>query len=593
MRSWRLALMGAAGVGMAGAVGGVGLQACGGNSCDFGDCVGSGDASTDATDAVADKVTSDQRSERSAPDGHVEGGGDVTHPDAETGPAPCPSTDVPSQNPCVISEKYGVFVAPLANGGSTSGDGSREHPYATFAAAIPAAVTAGKRVYACGATYTEALSVAEAMDGVSIYGGLQCPVAGDGGVADSGTIDSSTGPWSYNGAAASVAPGATGFALDVESLTKGATFEDMAFTAISATATAYGTSSVAVLVNSSANVSFVRVSAIAGDGALGAPGGAVTASNHCASSLAGSATSTSSGGAGGYCTDTATAGNCPVYGSSGGAVGGGGGMPGVVGGNGSSSPATTLMVVPYDGLGGAGGSSSDAFTCGNGHSGANGSPRSGGSAGPAGSLGSTGWQAATAGAGMAGNPGEGGGGGGGEYGTGSLGGAGGGAGGCGGNGAAGGGGGGASLGFALVSSSVTFTAVVLQTGTGGTGGMGAQGEQGQGGGAGGSMGVSECFGGSGGQGAGGSGGGGGAGGPSIGIAWTGTTAMAPSIDGTTQTTTTTLPSGPSKYTSGTAGGSGPGGLAGIAAAGDLGNPGQAGDAGTGGSMGALGAVQEY
>jgi hypothetical protein len=559
--------------------------ACTSTTCeDTSTCSPSGEGGTMDSPPSDHSMPSDARH-----DGHVEGSADgPVSEGGDTGPAACPSTATPATNACSISEAFGVFVAPAVNGGSDSGDGSRKHPYATFATAIPKAVAAGLRVYACGSTtvYAEKVAVGSTTDGVGIYGGLECPVAGDGGVADAGTVDSSMGPWSYTGVAAAVAPTVTGYALDVESVSKGAHFEDVSFTALAANVANPGESSIGVMVNNSSNVEFVRATTVAGNGSNGAPGGAL-ASNMCVSSLNGSSTASSAGGLQGACTDTATPGNCPVYGSSAGAVGGGGGIPGAVGGNGSSTPTTTLMVVPFDGSGGAGANSVDSFSCANAHAGANGSAQGGGAAGEAGSLKASGWQPASAPSGSAGNPGQGGGGGGGNYGALALGGAGGAAGGCGGNGGGGGGGGGASLAMAVVKSTVNCTAITLQTGTGGQGGMGGQGEQGQAGGSGGSLGASECFGGNGGQGAGGSGGGGGAGGPSVGIGLASGGSV--KIDGASVTTAATL-TGMSTFSGGLGGSLGGGGLAGEVAPGGGGNPGQPGSGGTAGLMGAAAAV---
>jgi hypothetical protein len=511
-------------------------------------------------------------------DGHRETGKDSPSDGRESGPSPCPKTDTPHNDPCVINDAYGVFVAPIANGGSDStGDGTRARPYATLGFAIPSAVMVGKRVYACAATYAEAVSIGSTADGIEIYGGLQCPAAGDGGVLDAGNVESSTGPWSYNGMLAVVAPTLTGYALDVESLTKGARFEDMSFTALAANLGHLGESSIGVLVNGSVNVTFTRVSAKAGDGAAGVPGMALP-TNMCATSLVGAAASGLGGGNPGTCT-------CPVTGSSaGGAGGAGAGTSGTPGIDGGAKPGTTLTVPFYDGKGGQGAIVAVQL-CGNGDDGANASPQSGGLPGAAGLLKSGGWQSATAGSGMPGDPGQGGGGGGGSL---TVGGAGGGGGGCGGNGGAGGGGGGASIAIALVGSTVKMNAVTLQTGTGGTGGTGAQGEPGQAGGTGGSM-SGQCNGGIGGQGAGGSGGGGGAGGPSVGVAWSGSSA--PQIDGKLALTDISLAS-PSAFTGVSGGGPGAGGLGGLAATGG-GNPGVAGNGGTAGPMGDDQAVDKF
>jgi hypothetical protein len=552
-----------------------------GQGCTSTTCEDTSTCSTAGEGGSMDGPPSDHSMTDSRSDGHHEGSADGAT-DVVDGGEGGSCTGTPMESPCSISEAFGIFVAPLADGGNdTTGNGSRKQPYATLGTAIPKAIAAGKRVYACGGTYAESVLIGKSVDGVEIYGGLECPVAGDGGVADAGKGDSSTGPWSYNGVAAAVAPTSTGLALDVENLTKGAHFEDMSFTAMAATASNPGESSVAVKVNGSNNVAFLRVAAQAGDGAVGAAGMALP-TNMCATSLAGSGTTTNGGGGSPMCT-------CPIFGSTaGGAGGGGNGLGGAQGFDGGATPGTTLSVTSYDGVGGSGATVSPAKACGNGDPGANGSAQAGGLAGTAGSLASSGWQPATAGSGMPGDPGQGGGGGGGGL---VFGGQGAGGGGCGGNGGGGGGGGGASLALAIIGSTVNLSAVTLQTGNGGTGGAGAQGEQGQAGGP--EVLATEtlqCNGGGGGQGAGGSGGGGGAGGPSIGIAWTGSTA--PKVDGASTPSAMTLP-GPSTFTGiggGTGGAFGAGGLASV---GTDGNSGVAGNVGTGGPAGASAAVQKF
>jgi hypothetical protein len=563
----------------------IAVQGCASVSCDETDtCAPSSttDGSNDGLggDHQLTDGSTDGKNHKDSGDGGLDGSSD-----ADTGPQPCTDADTPQKNPCVVTNDRGIFVAPASLGGSASGDGTREHPFATFAAAIPAAVAATKRVYACGATYAEAVSLGTTTDGVEIYGGLECPTPGDGGVADAGTIDSSMGPWSYNGTPAAIAPSATGYALDVESLTKGVHFEDMGFESMSATPTAYGTSSIAVMVNGSSNVTFVRAFAKAGDGAPGAPGAVVATTNYCATSTQGGAAATGGGGGNnGTC-------SCPVFGSSAGGAGGGGAAGGgAVGIAGSSTPGAAAMAGGYDGKPGNGAVFSPFSACSNGDYGANGVAQSGGTAGAPGSLASGGWIVAIAGAGQPGDPGQGGGGGGGSL---TLGGGGAGAGGCGGNGAPGGGGAGASIAVAVVNSGAKFTGVSLHTGAGGAGGVGAQGEQGQAGGTGGLMIPPACSGAPGGQGAGGSGGGGGAGGPSVGIAWT-PSGMPPIVDGATITTTQASLTSPSKFVGGSAGsGVSTGGAAGPAAAGDPGNVGLPGNKGTDGPNGATAAVEAF
>src|SRR5580692_6116244 len=132
--------------------------------------------------------------EAGASDGPRDANADISQLDASGGdagpPGPCNAARTPVENPCVISDAYGVFVAPAASGGSDStGDGTRTRPFATLGTGLTKAAAAIKRLHACGATYPEALSVGAALDGVQVYGGLECPVAADGGVADAGTVD--------------------------------------------------------------------------------------------------------------------------------------------------------------------------------------------------------------------------------------------------------------------------------------------------------------------------------------------------------------------------------------------------------------------
>jgi hypothetical protein len=546
-----------------------------------------GDASIHDGGAVDGAPFMDAR----ASDGARDTGADADHSDGHAGdggpPRPCNATQTPVENPCVISDAYGVFVAPAASGGSDStGNGTRTRPYATLGTGLAKAVAASKRIYACGASYPEALSVGAALDGVQAYGGLECPIAADGGVADAGTVDSATGPWSYTGKAATVAPLTEGLALDVEGLTKGAHFEDMVFVAQAADPLHAGESSIAVMVNASSGVSFVRGGATAGDGSTGATG-APPATNWCP-------TATQAGtGSGGYPTGgSAGVCVCPIFGSSTGGVGGNAAAtvssPGQPGADGGGVPLPTSIVPPYDGVGAVGflpGPPEQG--CGRGDVGANGAAQAGGPMGAVGTLSSTGWQPALAGAGSPGDPGQGGGGGGGDL-PAAGGGGGGGAGGCGGNGGAGGGGGGASFAISIVSSAVDLHAVTLLTGSGGPGGSGAAGESGQRGALGG--GGAACGGGFGGAGGGGSGGGGGAGGPSVGVVWTGT--PAPAIDGLSATATLMSLAGPSTFSGGSSGMGGTGG-AGAAAITSSEEPGSAGNPGSDGPAGASAAAQGF
>jgi len=196
---------------------------------DYRNCAPDGSA-----DASADVVRGDARGDGSvthdgaAHDGATDGGSDARVVDggAEAAPvdsgkdAGCNPSGPPSTSPCSIADEYAVFVAPSKDGGSDAGTGTMAAPYATIAEGI--ANAGGKRVYVCSATYAESLVIGTSLDGAQVYGGFACPASDAGAPA-----------WTYvSGMVAAVAPGVAGYALDLESLSKGAHFEDMSFTAV-------------------------------------------------------------------------------------------------------------------------------------------------------------------------------------------------------------------------------------------------------------------------------------------------------------------------------------------------------------------------
>lgn len=67
-----------------------------------------------------------------------------------------------------LTNALGVFVA---KNGDPAANATREHPITSIQAAIDLAKRAGKRVYVCGGTYTEAITMA---DSISLIGGLDC-----------------------------------------------------------------------------------------------------------------------------------------------------------------------------------------------------------------------------------------------------------------------------------------------------------------------------------------------------------------------------------------------------------------------------------
>jgi hypothetical protein len=460
----------------------------------------------------------DERGTCRASSGADAASGDASDAGAERA---CDPTKGPADEPCVLDNALGVFVASAAGvegdaaageGGAepASGDGSMSQPYTTIAQAL-ANLGSKARIYVCNGSYGEQVSVTAA---VSLYGGLSCAV-GSAGRA-----------WSYVGGSAQVTSPSPAYALSVAGAATGSvTIEDVSFAAPNATAA--GGSSIAALITSSA-VHLQRVTLSAGSGANGAAGAnGMQNPNYTASAPAGgsqlspgppgSGTFTIAGGIGGL-------NQCSHFGVSAGGDGGLGCSVAGLGTPGTAAPQAPVTVAGRDGLAGADGGADGGAVAGD--PGADGLAGDGGVAAQAyGSVSASGWVPNAGGNGDPGNPGQGGAGATdplyGSCGTStqSIGGGGGGAGGCGGAGGKGGGGGGASIALASVTSTIELTACTLSAGAAGTGGAGGAGQDGQAGATGGdaTFPAEHAAGGAGGNGAGGSGGAGGAGGISVGI----------------------------------------------------------------------------
>jgi hypothetical protein len=431
-----------------------------------------------------------------------------------------PNTDDPSTDPCVVANAYGTFVSPTGN--DAAGCGTMASPCLTIDNAMNVSVTAAtKRVYACG-TFTTAVVVGAAQDGVTVYGGFDC-----------------TG-WAYSASTpTTVAPAAQGFALFVGGTTTGVAFHDFAFVALSApnTASATPASSIAVFANG-AVLTLTRATVTAGSGQPGATG--ATMSNWSGSATAGGTAGLTTGGVGGA---EACSNGSSSAGGTGGFYNGAAGQPGTANGSATSQN----------------GGLTNASSCTGGAScdGTAGAPAtaSGAGATSSGSVSSSGWAVgANGGTGTDGAPAQGGGGAGANdssvAGVGGAGG-GGGAGGCGGGPGTGGATGGSSIGILGYQATLSLTGSTIISGAGGSGGSGGAGQLGQAGAVGGN---GACVGGTGGDGGAGSGGGGGAGGLSSGIVWSGTTG--PSFNGTTYTTQAAPVTGITLGTQGAGGGSG-------------------------------------
>ena len=466
--------------------------------------------------------------------GHGRGANAVTDGAADVAIDGCDPTKDPKDEPCVLDEAYGVFVAsPVSlDGGmdageggvdSGSGDGSMSQPYATIAQALEN-LGSKTRIYVCNGLYGEQVNITTA---VSVYGGLSCPT----GSADP--------VWRYAGGSAQVSSPSAAYALSVTGVSSGVvTVEDMSFAAPDAAVP--GTSSIAALVASS-SVHMMRVTLSAGRGANGAAGtdGSVAANYSGAAPVGGAQAWTTINGL--FSPESGGTGSVNQCKTSGTSAGGNGALgcatAAAMGTAGSANPEPPVTTPGRDGLPMGSPLPGDAGVVSSNDPGADGQAGSGGAAAPAqvyGTLAASGWTPSPGGSGATGNPGQGGAGatdplyGQCAVAAQDIGGGGGGAGGCGGAGGMGGGGGGASIALATLDSTVTLTACTLNASDAGTGGAGGAGQDGQGGAAGGddmSFSGMHASGAGGGNGAGGSGGAGGTGGISVGILESGSTVM--------------------------------------------------------------------
>jgi hypothetical protein len=472
----------------------------------------------------------------------------------------CHNDNNPPTDSCVVTDQFGIFVAPGA--GASTPTGTMAAPYGTIQAGINAAKGHVGRVYVCAGTDTTPVALTSASAAVTVYGGFNCST------------------WAYSTATEHVivAP-ASGVALTMTGVTAAITIENIEFDAVNASGNdtlGNGTSSMAAFAVSTSSVTLSNVTLKAGN--------AVNAGNAVEGNDGGVPPSTNySGGA------TAPSGEDPALGDAGATTGGTiactdgtsskGGLGGEAstavpngvssGGPGISTPTATGSAGVDGAGGGAGTSGIDG--CGNGHSGANGAPLPA-VAGAAnwGTLIATGWTPALGSNGVDGDTGQGGGGGGGSTAPALAGGSGG-SGGCGGAGGLAGAGGGSSFALLAFDSPISLVACTLESGNAGSGAAGSKGQDGQGGGAPGTS-AGGCGGGFGGNGAGGGGGGGGAAGVSLGVGYVGTS---PTLDVTTNFNGGGMVSGQS-------GGGNPGtggtNALGTGTSGNAGGPGIAGEA---------------
>ncbi|HMJ50856.1 MAG TPA: hypothetical protein VK540_02240 [Polyangiaceae bacterium] len=207
------------------------------------------DISREGDGSTPDGPTADRAS-----DGRVDGDTGNTSDGAADASAPECNLDAgrsPTDNPCIVNERYGIFVSPT--GSDATGAGTRGAPFRTLNRGLHAAKTETMRVFVCdnGSEYADPITIDATLDGLAVYGGFDC--AGWTLVAN---------------ARIRVRPPA-GPALTISGLTIGVTFENFELQAMDA---AIGASSIAVRVEGSQRVVFRRTRIAAGKGGAGANG---------------------------------------------------------------------------------------------------------------------------------------------------------------------------------------------------------------------------------------------------------------------------------------------------------------------------------
>jgi hypothetical protein len=188
-------------------------------------------------------------------DGQGGGGSDAADA-AEVGDAGCTSTLPPSKSLCINGD-IALLVSSRAGDGGT---GKRGSEFKTIGAAIRAAQLGPKRIYICddGVPYTEAIAIDAftdpALDGISFYGGFDC--------AD----------WTYSADKRARVSPPSGPALTLRKIMSGVNLADLELVSADASTTAWGTSSIAAIVDTATNVVFERVKITSGAGADGQAG---------------------------------------------------------------------------------------------------------------------------------------------------------------------------------------------------------------------------------------------------------------------------------------------------------------------------------
>jgi hypothetical protein len=202
-----------------------------------------GDRSTTGDTASSDRVAIDAADAGPA-------GPDVSPDSAPDSPPTCDGDAgrSPTDNPCIVSERFGIFVSP--GGSDATGAGTRSAPFQTINRGLQAAKRETMRVFVCdtGAGFIEPVAIDATLDGLAVYGGFEC--AG----------------WTLVAGARTRVHPPVGPALAITGVTIGVTFENFELQAANA---AEGASSIAVHVQSSLQVFFRNTRMLAGKGGPG------------------------------------------------------------------------------------------------------------------------------------------------------------------------------------------------------------------------------------------------------------------------------------------------------------------------------------
>ena len=215
-----------------------------------GAAAGSGDDAADSGALLEDSSGLDETPTDSAADAGPAAEEDLDG--ADRMPDACDLRKTPSEAPCTVDERFGVFVSPSSV--DAGADGTRAHPDASLMAALRRAKVDSKRVYVCddGTGYSEKLTVDATLDGLQVFGGFECST------------------WTYSTSHRTKVTTQASPVLTITKLTAGITIADLEIDAPDGAIP--GGSSIGVLVDESSGVVLRRVRVASGKGRDGSAG---------------------------------------------------------------------------------------------------------------------------------------------------------------------------------------------------------------------------------------------------------------------------------------------------------------------------------